>query len=86
MQEQNNQRVCKQCLVREIDEAAYREKLEKVLLLMDRNIKADTALYEKRLSICKECEKLLEGTCLGCGCYVELRAAAKSNHCPYKKW
>ncbi len=86
MQEQQNQRVCKQCLLREYDEAAYNEKLKKLLVLMDKDIKAGTDLYEKRLSICKQCDKLLEGTCIGCGCYVELRAAVNSNHCPYKKW
>lgn len=42
--------------------------------------------YEKRLAICKECERLNAGTCDACGCYVELRAAAKVSHCPYKKW
>lgn len=42
--------------------------------------------YERRLSICKECEKLNAGTCDACGCYVELRAASKMVHCPYKKW
>lgn len=43
-------------------------------------------VYEKRLAICKECDFLNAGTCLECGCYVELRAAAKISHCPYKKW
>lgn len=42
--------------------------------------------YEERLSVCTMCEKLHEGTCNACGCYVELRAAAKISHCPYKKW
>ena len=42
--------------------------------------------YERRLAICKECEKLNEGTCLACGCYVELRAAAKAAHCSHRKW
>ena len=86
MQDQNNQRVCKKCLLRDFDQAAYKEKLEKLLVLMDQDVKAGNVLCEKRLSICTECDKLLEGTCIGCGCYVELRAAVKSNHCPYKKW
>lgn len=42
--------------------------------------------YEKRLSICKSCDFLNAGTCLKCGCYVELRAAGKNSHCPAKKW
>ena len=42
--------------------------------------------YEKRLSVCQQCEKLNAGTCMACGCYVELRAAAKISRCPNKKW
>lgn len=42
--------------------------------------------YEARLSICKSCELLNAGTCGACGCYVELRAAAKVGRCPHKKW
>ncbi len=41
--------------------------------------------YSRRLEICRSCEFLTEGTCLKCGCYVELRAARADSHCPYKK-
>ena len=34
------------------------------------------SLRESRLSVCQDCEKLNAGTCMACGCYVELRAAA----------
>lgn len=86
MQERMERRVCKRCLLKEADEQAYYEKLDKLLKLMDEDIKAGTELYEKRLAACKECEKLSEGTCLACGCYVELRAAVGKNKCPYKYW
>ena len=52
----------------------------------DPEIKADEALYEERLAVCKECDLLLEGMCRICGCYVELRAAIEKNACPWKKW
>ncbi|MBR1623596.1 MAG: hypothetical protein IJ675_06780 [Pseudobutyrivibrio sp.] len=42
--------------------------------------------YERRLRVCTTCEKLNAGTCMSCGCYVELRAAAKISKCPTKKW
>lgn len=86
MQNEPEIRICKQCLLRDFDEKTYREQLLKVLLLMDKDTKAEDTLYEQRLSICTQCEKLMEGTCLACGCYVELRAAAKKNRCPDKKW
>ncbi|MCQ2484248.1 MAG: DUF6171 family protein [Clostridia bacterium] len=38
--------------------------------------------YRKRLDVCKECDFLISGTCVKCGCYVELRAAYKMNNCP----
>ena len=43
-------------------------------------------IYEKRLSVCKECDRLNAGTCAACGCYVELRALTGVSHCPHKKW
>ncbi len=53
---------------------------------MDEELRAPEEEYERRLTLCKDCEKLLQGTCLACGCYVELRAAARGGHCPKKKW
>ena len=79
-------RTCRRCLLKEFDRQAYMEKLHRYIEGMDRGLRASDECYEKRLSICKECEKLLEGTCLACGCYVELRAAVKKNRCPYKRW
>ncbi len=46
----------------------------------------ETPLYETRLSLCKECDLLLDGMCRACGCFVELRATMKKNSCPYDKW
>lgn len=42
--------------------------------------------YERRLAVCRECDRLNAGTCMACGCYVELRAVAKVSRCPKKKW
>jgi len=42
--------------------------------------------YERRLAICMACDKLNAGTCISCGCYVELRAASIVSHCSHKKW
>ena len=80
------QRICKRCLLREWNETEYREKLEKYIEGLELSVRTEEQLYEKRLLLCKACEKLIEGTCLSCGCYVELRAAVKSSHCPLEKW
>ncbi len=86
MADTEKQRVCKRCLLRELSEQEYREKLEKYIIGLEQGVRAKEQLYEKRLLLCKECEKLSAGTCLSCGCYVELRAAVKASHCPMDKW
>ena len=79
------QKICKRCLLREMAEAdqAMIEKYKAAIKMEDR---VSIEEYERRLMVCKECEKLNAGTCAACGCYVELRAAAKVSHCPHKKW
>lgn len=76
---------CIRCLLREMAEEDYKkiEKYKEAIKLDDR---VSDEEYEKRLGICKECKKLTEGTCLACGCYVELRALGKETSCPMKKW
>ena len=79
-------RICKQCLLRESDPELYREQIQSLIERLLEEDKAALREYEKRLSLCKACDSLLEGTCLKCGCYVELRAAGRRGHCPAKKW
>ena len=86
MEEKKNEKHCLQCLLREMDKNAYMENLYKYISHLDENIKADGALYEERLNVCKECKYLADGMCRACGCFVELRAAIKTNVCSYGKW
>ena len=44
--------------------------------------RADEPLYQSRLAQCKDCTELRNGTCVLCGCYVEMRAAKKRMNCP----
>ena len=76
---------CIRCLLREMAEVdkAMIEKYKSAIKAEDQ---PPTEEYERRLSVCKECDKLNAGTCNACGCYVELRAASKMAHCPHKKW
>lgn len=77
--------ICKKCLLRDMAEAdqAMIKKYTEAIKGEDR---VATEEYEKRLSLCKSCEKLNAGTCNACGCYVELRALAEASHCPHQKW
>ena len=81
----NDNRVCTRCLLRDMADAdkAMIDKYIGVLRAKDRSSDEE---YERRLVICTECDKLNQGTCMSCGCYVELRAAAKLSRCPQKKW
>ncbi|MBE5843711.1 MAG: hypothetical protein E7302_05945 [Butyrivibrio sp.] len=78
-------RICKHCLLRDLggDQA---EMIKKYKDAIDEADRVSTEKYEERLKICTECDKLLQGTCNACGCYVELRALGKEIHCPKKKW
>ena len=78
---------CKRCLLKELadKEDVYAYVLKTRQLLSD-NEKADDNLYDIRLNTCKQCDSLMDATCLKCGCYVEIRALKKSSRCPVKRW
>ena len=51
--------------------------------------KTADVLYTERLAHCQQCEHLISGVCIKCGCYVELRAAFSKQKCPNvkdRKW
>ena len=77
--------ICKKCFLREMaeEDAKMIEKYKNGIKEIDR---VTEEIYESRLAVCKECELLNAGTCGACGCYVELRAAAKVGKCPHKLW
>ena len=84
--EKEQKRVCRKCLTRDMDKNEYFDNLHNYIANLDDDIKVDQPLYEKRLSVCKECDLLADGMCRACGCFVELRAVMKKNACPYEKW
>ncbi len=67
-------------------EEEYREMIGKHVDIIKPEDRSDDALYDSRLSVCRECPKLNAGTCAACGCFVEIRAALKRSVCPDKKW
>ena len=79
--------LCRRCLLYEMagteDIYAHVLKTKELMPLSEQT--ADNE-YQERLSVCKECNNLLDATCLKCGCYVEIRAIKKDAHCPVKKW
>ena len=85
-EEITDRKPCLKCLLQEIDPEAYERDIQRLLNAMGPGEKVGDTEYERRLSVCKACEKLSRATCSACGCYVEIRAAGIRNHCPYKHW
>lgn len=81
-----SQIICKKCLLREIKGRDYEEIIAKALSDIKVEDRAAENIYESRLQTCKECDRLSSGTCLSCGCYVEIRAYLNNGRCPKRKW
>lgn len=79
-------RICKKCLLYELAESQEGNYVERYRENLSEENRTEEVEYKRRLSICKECDLLLEAMCRSCGCYVEIRAAVGKQHCPYDKW
>lgn len=82
-------RDCKKCLLYESAQADTLNDINARIKKLSPSERSDASLYEARLSYCKECEQLISGVCMKCGCYVEFRAAFKNQRCPNasdRKW
>ena len=65
------------CLPGQNNEETFYEDLSRYIQRMDEDLKVDQQIYEKRLNICSTCDRLMNGMCRLCGCFVELRAVQK---------
>lgn len=81
---------CKRCLLRESAQEDVYESIKIRIEKLSEDEKASDGLYGERTRKCKECDHLISGVCMKCGCYIEFRAAFKKQHCPLpfseKKW
>lgn len=73
-----NQRVCRRCLLRELD-GEYFQSIYQYIQNLPAEWKVDKETYAARLERCRECPHLINGMCELCGCFVEVRAAKKSS-------
>ncbi len=79
--------ICRKCLLAELGEDEYFVSLREYIANFPAEKSVPREEYERRLAICKECERLANGMCAVCGCYVELRALKKGESCPEgHKW
>lgn len=78
---------CRRCLLREMtDENNYYQSVVFYRSTLPAHKYTPDAAYEQRLLGCKACDELQNGTCMQCGCYVEMRAARLDMHCPMGHW
>ena len=80
---------CKRCLLRESAEQDVYNDIKARIEKLGADERAAESDYAARLEKCRECENLISGVCMKCGCYVEFRAAFKNNRCPnvtHRKW
>ena len=80
---------CKKCLLLESAEGDVLSEIKEKIKTLPSSERCDESTYESRLAFCKECENLISGVCMKCGCYVEFRAAFIKQKCPDvkgRKW
>lgn len=80
---------CKKCLLYESAEGDILSDIKEKIAKLSESDKVSEDEYEKRLGFCKDCDNLISGVCMKCGCYVEFRAAFKKQKCPDvkgRKW
>lgn len=78
-------RECKKCLLYESAETDILDEIKSKIKGLPSQERADEELYSHRLSLCRQCDNLISGVCMKCGCYVEFRAAFIKQKCPDSK-
>lgn len=73
---------CKRCLLLQAGEKQSYETVRNYIDNLDSELKVSDCEYNRRLSICRQCDYLISGMCLKCGCYAEVRAVLKNKACP----
>ena len=79
-------KICTRCLLKDLSKEKYEAIIINGLSSLQPEDLTERFETDRRLNVCKDCDRLNQGTCLACGCFVELRASLKAGHCPYSKW
>ena len=69
------------CLLRQVNPDLGKIVAEYVDALPEET-RVPEEVYRRRLAACEACDRLADGMCLDCGCYVEARAAKAGLRCP----
>ena len=75
-------KICRRCLLQEMaDENDYYQSVVRYRATLPAQKRTPDDAYAARLARCKAFDQLNAGTCMQCGCYVEMRAARLDMHC-----
>lgn len=78
--------VCRRCLLADMDAEGLRQTVQRRIDQLPAEQRTDATVYQARLGVCLSCDSLINGLCGMCGCFIELRAARRSQHCPAGRW
>ncbi|MBE6823475.1 DUF6171 family protein [Caproiciproducens sp. LBM24188] len=73
--------VCRRCLLKDMTDSEYYRSISEYVESLDETMRTPAPDYEARLAYCRQCSHLINGMCELCGCFVEVRAAKRQNHC-----
>lgn len=76
---------CRKCLLNQ-DSGELYQSIQELIDALPPAQKAAQEVYRRRLAVCQDCQKLQNGMCLSCGCFVQVRAAKSKESCPWGKW
>lgn len=72
---------CRRCLLEAVGDEALLAQVRDWKDAIPRSQRAPAECYRERLACCQRCDHLLNGMCMLCGCFVEVRAARAVVHC-----
>ena len=79
----DQKKLCRRCLLEDMpDQAALAQSVRELVSLLPEHLRAPEEITAARLDLCRACDRLADGMCVLCGCYVQLRAAKKKLGCP----
>ncbi len=73
---------CKRCLLQEMGDEELYERIKRTINAIPADKRCEENEYKNRLQLCRSCDKLVNGMCRVCGCFVEVRAAKQTAYCP----
>lgn len=72
---------CRRCLLNESDAGDLYRGIHEYISAMPPEQRVSDGEYQARLSLCKQCDFLVNGICSMCGCFVEVRAYRRTARC-----